>query len=183
MPYIAGTSTLLDASTVLSYLGLSAGMRIGDLGCGGHGQFTIHAAKTTGAEGVVYAVDILTPALEEIAKKARLEGVRNIKTIWSDLERPEATTIAAGTLDAAYLVNVLFQSRQHGNILKEAARLLTRGGRLLIVDWKNVAAPFGPPKASRVNPDAIIQLAEAAALQLEGTFEAGPYHFGVVFIK
>lgn len=183
MPYIAGTSTLLNAANVLGPLGLQPGMRVADLGCGGHGQFTVMAARAVGLNGVVFAVDILKPALEEIAKKARLEGVRNIKTIWSDLERVGATTIPATTIDAAYLINVLFQSRQHASILREAARLLKAGGRLLVVEWKNVAAPFGPPRKFRLAPDLVHQLASDAGLKVEAAFDAGPYHYGLVFIK
>jgi len=183
MPYIASESSLLSPSAVLVHLRLGAGMRVADLGCGGHGQFTLHAARLVGPRGLVYAVDILKSTLAELAKKARLEGCSNVKPIWSNLEVVGATAIPAGSLDAALLVNVLFQSRDRASLLQEAGRLLRTGSQLLVVDWQLGASPLGPPQEQRLTPAQVKANAQAAGFQLSEEFSAGRYHYGLVFTK
>ena len=94
-----------------------------------------------------------------------------------------ATKIESSSLDVVLLINVLYESKKRANILREAIRLLKKNGRLVVVDWKNVATPFGPPAEDRVK----IELLEAAGSKLglvvEEEFVAGPYHYGMVFIK
>ena len=164
-------------------LGVKFGHQVADLGCGGAGYFAIPAARLVGTRGKVYAVDILKSALEGVASKAKLENLTNVETVWSDLERVGATRIPAATLDAALLMNIIFQSRQNEAMLKEAYRLLKLGGKLLVVDWKVEPTPFGPPLASRMTPEDVEHLALDVGFTVEKKFEAGSYHYGFVFLK
>ncbi|MFA4937043.1 MAG: class I SAM-dependent methyltransferase [Patescibacteria group bacterium] len=156
---------------------------VGDLGCGGAGYFTIPAAKIVGSRGKVYAVDILKAALEGVKSKAKLENILNIETVWSDLERVGVTKITPDTLDSALLINIMFQSRNNAALLDEARRLLKQGGKLLVVDWKVEPTPFGPAVANRVSPEKVRELVVKLNLKEEKFFDAGPYHYGFVFIK
>lgn len=183
MVYISGGNELLNADQLLGHLAITEGMRLADLGCGGHGRFVIPAARLVGKKGVAYAVDILKSALEETAHKARLEGVGNLKTVWANLESVGATKIPAGSLDVAFLKNILFQSKEHGRIFQETLRLLKPGGQLLVADWKGIATPFGPPPIDRVAAKTAKAHAAAAGFQLTEEFEAGAYHYGLVFVK
>lgn len=183
MVYVSGGNELLDPSNLYQHLGLREGMRVADLGCGASGRFVITTARLVGRKGVVYAVDILKSVLTEVAKKARLEGVSNVKTVWSNLEIVGATKIPTGSLDRVYLINILFQSKEHENILREAARLLKPNKKLLVVDWKQTGAPFGPPVIDRVKPDHIKRIAKVAGLKLVDGFDAGDYHYGLIFQK
>ncbi len=164
-------------------LEVKLGNFVGDLGCGGAGYFTIPAAKIVGSRGKVYAVDILKMALEGVKSKAKLENILNIETIWSDLERVGVTKVMSDTLDSALLINILFQTRNNQALLEEAKRLLKAGGKLLIVDWKIEPTPFGPPVADRTTPEMVRELAVRLNLREEKFFDAGPYHYGFVFIK
>jgi hypothetical protein len=51
------------------------------------------------------------------------------------------------------------------------------------VDWKPTAAPFGPPSKDRVDKEAIKVMANTDKLQLKEEFEAGQYHYGLIFLK
>lgn len=178
------TVKLLNPQALLEKeLELQFGHQVADLGCGGAGYFTLPAARLVGSRGKVYAVDILKPALEGVISKAKLENILNIETVWSDLERVGATKIPAETLDAALLVNIMFQSRKNQFILQEAYRLLKTGGKLLVVDWKVEPTPFGPPLANRLAPSTIADLATKVGFSVHKEFEAGPYHYGFVFVK
>ena len=58
-------------------------------------------------------------------------------------------------LDVAFLINVLFQSKDKPAILDEALRLLKDKARLVVVDWARDSLPFAPPKDKLVDFDEI----------------------------
>lgn len=168
---------------VFKKIGLEENMQVGDLGCGNLAYYGFGAAKLVGKNGIVYAVDILKTALSAVENRARQEGVANLKTVWSNLEIVGATNIPAASLDAVFIHNVLFQSGEHSGFLKETARLLKAGGKLMIIDWKKSGAPFGPPVKDRPDPELVKTLAAQNGFRLVEEFEAGPYHWGMIFTK
>jgi len=181
---VTGGSELLDANNILNEnLALAPGSIVADLGAGGAAYFTIQAAKLVGDQGQVYAVDVVKNVLSSIDSKAQMSGLYNIKTIWSNLEIFGATKIPAETIDCALLVSVLFQSKQQEKIIAEATRLLKSGGKLLVVDWSDTKPGFAPQADLQVDPEAIIAAAQKLNLTLEQRFQAGNYHFGLIFIK
>jgi len=183
MVYISGGTQLIDPHRVFRHLGLEEGMKVADLGCGTAGHYTILAGRLVGKKGQVYAVDILKSVLKEVSTRARLEAVNNLKTVWSNLEIYGATKIPANSLDIALIINIMFQSKQHDNILKEAKRLVKKGGKLLVADWKKTAIPFGPPPVDRVPPEEIKKIAKNLKLKLIEDFSAGKFHYGLIFVK
>lgn len=169
---------------VFKKVGLEEGMHVGDLGCGNLAYYAFGSAAIVGKSGKVYAADILKTVLNAVDNRARQEGLDEIiKTVWSNLEMVGATNIPAGSLDVAFIHNVLFQSSGHEGFLKETNRLLKSGGKLMIVDWKKTGAPFGPPTKDRPDPEKIKLLAQKNGFSLVEEFEAGPYHFGLLFTK
>ncbi|PWB38852.1 MAG: hypothetical protein C3F02_02075 [Parcubacteria group bacterium] len=180
---VFGKSELLDAGAILRDV-LLVGPRhvVGDLGAGG-GMFCISAARIVGPQGQVYAVDVMKHVLGDIESKARMTGLDNIKTVWSNLEMVGATKIKENMLDFALLINVLFQSKKHEEILTEAARLLKVGGKLLVIDWSDTRPGFAPNSDRQVDPKKIIETAARFSLDLVREFKAGHYHFGLIFNK
>lgn len=180
---ITGGNKLIDPVMVLQKANLQEKMQVADLGCGAVGHYVFPAAKMVGKDGRVYAVDILKSVLENVEKRANLENLGNIVTVWSDLERYGATKIASSSLDADFLLNTLFQTKDRAMVLKEAARLLKIGGKLVIVDWLMTDAPFGPPVEGRVDHALVEAEADKLGLRLMSRFSAGKYHYGLVFEK
>lgn len=178
-----GGSALLNVNFIMAKARLKERMKVADLGCGTSGHFVFPAAKIVGAHGLVYAVDILKPSLESIARRARQENINNILTIWSDLEVYRATKIETESLDVALLINTLFHSQKRAEILRESIRLLKRGGRLLVVEWEDTSSPFGPPPEKRVKIEQLKKVAEKLGLKVEEEFDAGEFHYGVLFMK
>lgn len=174
---------LLDVEQVLKSVPISSEEKIADLGCGKFGYFTFLTAKMVGKRGLVYAVDIMKPSLEEIEKKSLEDNLSQVKTIWSNLEIWQATKIETSSLDTVLLINTLYQSDKRSDILREAIRMLKNKGKVLIVEWENIDIPFGPEPEKRVKKQSILDLAPRLGLQLEKEFKAGKYHFGLVFIK
>lgn len=173
----------LIKTDIFKLAGIEEGMNVADLGCGNLGYFSLPAARIVGKNGTVYAVDILKSVLESVATLAKEQGLDNVKTIWSNLEILGATKIPAASIDVAFVINMLFQSAKDDLVLKEAVRLVKPGGKVIVVDWKRIDAPFGPPLADRTKPEEIKQFALTAGLKLLEEFEAGPYHYGLLLQK
>lgn len=183
MENIIGGNTLLDINLILKKANIKENITVADLGCGSVGYFVFPLSKIIGDKGIVFAVDILKTALETIERKKKLENSANIKTIWSNLEIFQATSIESGLLDRAFLINTLYLSQKRVEIIRETARMLKKGGILTIVEWKNIKLPFGPPAEERVDEEALKIGAKKLGLKLEDEFIAGHYHYGLIFTK
>lgn len=183
MPSIVGGNALIDVNLIIDKAGIGDKMKIADLGCGSSGHFVFAPARLVGKKGAVYAVDILKPILETINRRAKQENLANIIIVWSDLEIFGATKIESNSLDVALLINTLYLSRKRAEILREAIRMVKKGGKLIVVEWKNIASPLGPPAEERVKKNLLETAAKKLSLNLDEEFEAGKYHYGMVFTK
>lgn len=179
------TTIIIDLELLVRKAGIKSGDVVADLGTGREGKIALLASPVVGDSGVVYAVDVVKTILPAVATKAKMHGLNNVQTVWSDLEVYGATrAIRDNMLAAAFLVTILFQSQKRAAILQEAARMVRPGGKLIIVDWKpGVEAPLGPSEHQRVSADEIKQLAIGMGLQVVDEFAAGPYHWGMVAVK
>lgn len=172
----------LDPKLILRRVGLKTGQRVADLGCGG-GYFVLEAAREVGDKGIAYGVDILQSALSAVASRARMYGLSNVETIWSDAEvLGGAKEIKDNSIDAVLMIQLLSQSHKHEVIFDEATRLVRRDGSILVVDWRpNHTYRFGPQANVCVPVEKVRQLASPAGWKCTSTFEAGPYHYGLIF--
>ncbi|MBI5621877.1 methyltransferase domain-containing protein [Candidatus Falkowbacteria bacterium] len=183
MANLSGGHQLLDAMKILQDIGIGNGQRVADLGCGAVAHFTFPAAALVGKGGMVYAVDIRRIVLEGVTNRCRVDGIKNIQTIWSNLEIPKATGIADNSLDVALLITVLFQNNDHEPIIAEAVRMTRPGGHVVIIDWRRQQSTFGPPLDHRLDVEKILRLCQNSGITLEREFVPGPFHFGLIFKK
>lgn len=179
-----GTGGFLNPQKVLDGLEIQAPSRIAHFGCG-HGYFTIPLAKMVGKEGQIYAIDILQEALDEVKLKAESEAVSNIETIRGDLEVYSGSKVPDESCDMVLLANILFQSKKKSDIIKEARRVLKFGGNLVIIDWQPTGAAMKLTSDSgwRISADEAQRLAEEHNFSMERSFDAGDYHYGLIFKK
>lgn len=173
----------LDPERTLFAAGLSAGQTMADLGAGS-GFYVMAAGKIVGEQGSVYAVDVLETALDHIAAEARLHGLRNIRTLRTDLdEKNSCATIAGGSLDYVLFANIVHQLKNQTDLFAEAYRLLHTGGKLIVIEWNDQPSPIGPVAAERIAMENILKLAAAATLKDAGRLPTDIYHYGLMFIK
>lgn len=178
-----GSNYLLDPEFILSKAQIKEGDKVADLGCGASGHFVFPSSRMVGGGGKVYAVDVLKHTLEVIKKRAEKENFSNVEEVWTDLEVFKGAGIESESVDVALLINTLFQSSKRAAILREAVRLLKKGGNLLVVEWENSDSPLGPPPEARIKKDSLKATAQKLGLKAEEEFNAGNYHYGILFIK
>jgi ubiquinone/menaquinone biosynthesis C-methylase UbiE len=183
MNNFTGGNVLLNVNIILKKSQIGEKMKVADLGCGGSGHFVFPVSKIIGKKGKIYAVDILKPALERVSRRAKQENYLNVETIWSDLEVFGATKIESESLDAAMLINTLHLSHKRVEILREAIRMLKKGGKMIIIDWSSVAVPLGPPPEERVEINSLKKATQKLGLSIVDEFEPGFYHYGLIFTK
>lgn len=175
-----GSGGFLQPEEIIKQLNIGKETVIADFGCGA-GYFTIPLAKIA-EEGKVYALDVLDTALESVRSRAKLEGLFNIETKHCNLEIVGSSGLENGSIDLILLANILFQSSKKSDIIKEAIRILKKGGELAIIDWKT-NQPMGPSENLVVSLESIKKIAEDLKLKLKKEIPVDKYHWGTVFIK
>jgi ubiquinone/menaquinone biosynthesis C-methylase UbiE len=172
----------VSPQVVVSHFHLRPGDRVADFGAG-KGAFSVVLASQVGPKGRVYACEIQKNLVEAIADTARSAGLNNIEPIWCDIEKEGGTKIESETLDAAVLVNTLFQMENKVIALKEIHRTLRIGGKLLVIDWSESFGGLGPQSADVVDEDEAKSLCESNGYSFERKFDAGDHHYGLSFRK
>ena len=102
-------------------------VRVADLGCG-EGYLTLEVARW--ARQVV-AVDRSDRVLERARVLARPDGVSNIEWKRGEIEK---LPLADGSVDLALLSQALHHAEDPARALREAARVVVEGGRVLVLD-------------------------------------------------
>ncbi|HYE59761.1 MAG TPA: methyltransferase domain-containing protein [Candidatus Kapabacteria bacterium] len=182
MTYHTGNQ-LIDPHQLFDKAHLRAGMHVADLGCGRTGHVVFPASVVVGEHGILYAVDILKDALEAVKKRARLENLLNVHTVWADLERVGKTAIPSQSIDVAFLINMLAKVRDRHSVLEETKRLLKEKARCVIVDWMRSDLPFAPREQHLVDFSEIKEWGRSHGFAVQEEFTAGKFHKGIVFFK
>jgi len=177
---MVGTGGFLRPEEVIKQLNIRKNIQVADFGCGA-GYFTIPLAKVVG-EGVVYAFDVMEQALESVRSRAKIQGLFNIETRRCNLENPSGSGLIINSIDLVVLANILFQSSKKLDIIKEAKRVLKKGGEMVIIDWQP-DKPMGPPKDLIASQDTIKKMAQAEGLIFKKEITVDVYHWGMVFSK
>lgn len=159
---------------------LRPGDHVGDFGAG-VGSFEPILSRLVGPTGRVYAVEIQKGLVEALAAKNGRLG--NVEAIWGDLEAEHGTKIKDGALDAAVMINCLFQVEDKPVAIREMSRTLRSGGKLFIVDWSESWSGMGPQIGQVLSEAQARDLVESEGLVFERSFDAGEHHYGLAFRK
>lgn len=163
----------------IGHLVLSPGERVADFGAGS-GFYSIAAAEFVGPGGVVYAIDIQQELLRRIAALAREQG-HAIRVVRGDLEEREGSMLPEKSVGAVVAANILFQIEKKERFVEEVARVLRRGGKALVIDWKDSYNNIGPHQESVVREDAARSLFEKAGFIFEKEVpDVGEHHYGFI---
>jgi SAM-dependent methyltransferase len=118
-----------DPATLLGQIGVLAGMRVADLGCG-TGLFTAEMARRVGDAGQVHAVDMQAEMLALARQRVERAGVgKRVRFYHSGLH---ALPLPDASVDVALLAAVLGEVPARLLALDEIRRVLKPGARLAI---------------------------------------------------
>lgn len=177
----AATSKFIDPEHILGGLAIAENSLAADFGCGS-GYFTIPMAKKL-KDGQLYALDVLPAALESVASKAKIAGLKNIITKRVNLEKENGSKFEKDTFDWIILKDMLFQNKSKDIVLKEVYRVLKPGGKVLIIEWADKETSIGPLKDLKINRDNLEQLVRNEKFKIDSEIEAGDFHYGFVASK
>lgn len=169
----------LNPKEVLKKIKLQKTMSAADFGSGS-GGWTLPLAKKL-EDGKIYAIDILEEPLSALKSAAGLEKISNIQTIRSNIEDKNGSKLSDSSVDLVLMTNLLFQVKNREGVFGEAKKVLKNGGKILVVDW-NPDSSLGPEKG-RISEEEVKKMAKEQGLKLEDEFEAGIYHYGLLFKK
>lgn len=113
----------------------------------GTGFFTLMFAKAVGGEGHVYAIDIAARFLELLRTRAVDEDLTNISPV---LAQPSSIPLHAGTADLVFISSAYHEFDDRFQAIGSAYNALKSGGRLLIVDFKDLPENANDPLKSHV---------------------------------
>jgi ubiquinone/menaquinone biosynthesis C-methylase UbiE len=180
MPVEEQWDSFFEPKTILEKLGINKNtMNIADLGAG-YGTFTIPAAQMI--RGKVYALDIEQSLIKLIDKKARKQNLSNVVSILRDFIS-EGSGLRESSVDFVMLFNILHLEKPT-NLLKEAYRILTPGGKIGIIHWNyDPNTPRGPPMNIRPRPEQIKSWAESVGFVFVKQLDLKPYHYAIVLSK
>lgn len=138
---------------VLEKLGNLEGRVVADIGAGS-GYFTFRMAQT--AKKVI-AIDIDPRFLEYIdERKEESPGdiSQRIETRQTEEDDPG---LAPAEADIALVVNTYHFLNNRSEYFKKVKQGLGKGGFLVIVDFKNMPMPVGPPEELKVEPETVVK--------------------------
>ena len=179
----AGRSSfgLIDADKVFGELPFKKGSVIVDLGCG-RGDYAIVAAEIVGLEGTVYAIDLWEEGITSLSKEAADRGVKNLIPIVADVAK--RVPLEDNSADVCFMATVfhdLVLANVADGALMEVVRLLKKDGFLMILEFKKMDGPPGPPLSSRLAPPEVEKKVARYGFDKKQIREIGPYTYLITF--
>jgi SAM-dependent methyltransferase len=121
-----------ETAQVQEALALREGMEVADVGAG-DGDWAERLAEKVGPTGHVYATEIDSEMVEEIARRAERYGLDNVTAV---LGTATDTGLADGCCDAILLRMVYHHFSDPAPMRASLRRALRPGGRLAVVDLR-----------------------------------------------
>ena len=178
MPERGFWETLFDVPTILDRLGVE--QRVGavvEVGCG-YGTFTAPVAERI--SGTLHTFDIEPAMIAATRMRLRDAKLTNVRVSLRDVIA-EGFGLAAGTVDAVLLFNILHAENPTA-LLRASAELLSPNGRVLVIHWRSdIPTPRGPDLSIRPRPEQILGWANETGLldTRVASVLLPPWHFGM----
>ena len=159
---------------------LMEGMHVADLGAG-TGFYTKALSSRVGENGLVYAVEVRKDMVKKLESELKELDIKNVHCVWGDIEVKGGTKIKDESMDAVVISNVLFQANDKLGLIDESRRILKKGGKLLVVDWKDSYEGMGPAPHHVVTEKSALELFSKRGFKLLETISAPYHHYGIIF--
>ncbi len=178
-PIAAGKSSfeIIDERAVFDQLQLKGGEVVVDAGSG-VGNYALALAGSAGSGSRIYAFDLWREGIDELNRRIAGSGLENLTADLADVS--QGIPLGDGAADVLLMVTVLHDLVEDGKgdgALREAARVLKPGGRLVIVEFNKTEGSPGPPLHVRLSPDELDQLVVPFGFAKTGSTAAGPHAY------
>jgi len=137
----------LQVQRVMDILGIHSGTNVADIGAGS-GWFTVRAAKRTGADGTVYAVDINPESIRHIDERVRKEKISNVRTV---LSKPDDPKLPENSVDSVLILKTYHEIAAPVRLLENLRKSLRSGARVGVIDRNGNGEDHGVQKDVVVN--------------------------------
>ena len=138
--WVEAPHPLITRARLREVLAPQPGERVLEVGPG-TGYYTPDVAEWVAPAGTVEILDLQQEMLDHTLRRARARGLSNITPARGDAR--ELPYVDA-SFDAAYLVTVLREIPDQEAALRELARVLRPGGRLVVLEFSKVWKPLEP---------------------------------------
>ncbi len=142
---------------IMAAIGVEPGMVIAEIGAG-TGRMTIWLASRVGTDGHVYANDIDTDSLDQLARRCEREGLENVETIVGETEDP---LLPAEALDMVFMINVYHHADDAVALVRNALPSLKPDGVLAIVECDPEKVDWGAEEGCTGKAGMFAELDEA----------------------
>jgi SAM-dependent methyltransferase len=166
--WVQAPHPLITRARLREALAPQPGERILEVGPG-TGYYSLPVAEWLGPDGTLEIFDLQQEMLDHTSGRAREAGLANVVATQGDAR---ALPYGDGAFDGAFLVTVLGEVPDQEAALRELARVVRPGGRVV------VGEVLGDPHW--VSPAALVSRAEAAGLRLERRIGSPLGYFGVL---
>ena len=161
----------LNPDVIWEKAGLNSPQVLIDIGAG-TGFFALLFSKKMG-KGKIYACDISEEMLAWMNNNLPLESKRIVIPVKME---ENSVPLSDGTADLVYMINLHHELEEPLRVLKESHRLIRKGGKLMIIDWKKEETPEGPPLGLRVTELTIESQMRKSFFSNISKYAVLPYH-------
>ena len=183
-PIGAGKSSfdLIDSTLFFETLPLDREVTFLDIACG-QGNYSLAASKVLGNNSIIFAIDLWE---EGIFSLLTAISERKIKNIWATVaDVSQRIPMNKNSVDICLMATVLHDlvkvKAEHGT-LKEISRVLKPAGMLVIVEFKKMEGPPGPPIDIRLSVEEVERIVTPYGLVKKQVANIGPYTYLARFI-
>ena len=160
-------------------LGLGETNIVADLGAG-TGFYSVAAGQIVRL-GKVYAIEVQKDYLAKLRHKVAEARLKNVETIWGNVEKIGGTKLRDNLVDAVIASNILFQIESKDKFIEEIKRILKPGGRVLLIDW---STPVHGGRIEHMIPkNQAREMFEKNGFTQEREIDAGAHHYGMILVK
>lgn len=174
---------LIDTDLLFKALDLKPADVFLDLACG-RGVYTLAIAKRFGRAGRIIGVDLWAEGIDRLNAEAQSRGLTAVKGLVGDAG--EKVPVADASVDVLLIATALHDFYNDGiaeKTLQEINRFIKPGGRIVIVEFKKMDGPPGPPITSRLSPEDVAELLGPYRFSGTPAIELGPFTYLMMFTQ